>query len=217
MSQLAIGDVLGNYRITSFGYTDKNKKNTHLELCHPAAQFVPDNVRFITRFTANIEKGQTPRVGKKHLGRRYSIAQNILARVYNSKAPYFKFYGGRGIQCHLGFDASSVALNLYLVEGYQDTLTIERIDTNGHYVLGNLRWASMREQSQNKRDNTSIPGISFCELTQRYRVNVRDDDGRSIKLDGASYTFSLFRYGTKSNALKHATQYRDNIRKRLGF
>jgi hypothetical protein len=32
-------------------------------------------------------------------------------------------------------------------------MTIDRIDVDGHYEPGNLRWATQREQSWNKRTN----------------------------------------------------------------
>lgn len=43
-----------------------------------------------------------------------------------------------------------------LSAGYNDTLTIDRIDVDGNYCPENCRWVSIKEQCSNRRSNHFI-------------------------------------------------------------
>lgn len=73
-------------------------------------------------------------------------------RCTNTSLPGYKNYGGRGIEFR--FDSVEQATD-WVIEniGYRPSSkhSIDRIDVNGHYEAGNLRWATSKEQANNKR------------------------------------------------------------------
>lgn len=78
----------------------------------------------------------------------YKCYFSALDRCRNPKRKDYKYYGGRGIEFR--FTSFSEFLNEIGRKPSPD-YSIERIDVNGHYEKGNVRWATKQEQSRNKR------------------------------------------------------------------
>jgi len=101
---------------------------------------------------------------------------NMKSRCYWPGHNSYQHYGGRGvIVCERwlhNFD------NFYYDVGPKPhkTFSLDRIDVNGHYEPGNVRWASPLDQAHNqnlKRNNKlGCMGITYEPERQKYRVRI---------------------------------------------
>ena len=96
----------------------------------------------------------------KHNGkgtRLYRIWAGIKNRCNNPNADAYKNYGGRGITICNEWENDFINFRNWALEnGYNDNLSIDRIDVNGNYESNNCKWASEQEQSNNRRKNHYI-------------------------------------------------------------
>lgn len=95
----------------------------------------------------------------KHGGkgtRLYNIWLAMKARCKNPNRPEYKHYGGRGISVCPDWENFANFQEWAITNGYQDHLTLDRIDVNGNYYPKNCRWATYEEQANNKRKTIKI-------------------------------------------------------------
>lgn len=72
-------------------------------------------------------------------------------RCENPKDANYKNYGARGIQFRFP-SVTDAAICMIETNGLPDrSLELDRIDVNGHYEPGNLRWVTHQQNSQNQR------------------------------------------------------------------
>lgn len=117
----------------------------------------------------NLKSGHTSSCGclQKELGlapshhlrfhRLYNIWSLMKKRCINSTDKLFSYYGGRGIKiCDEWKNDFKVFYDWAMASGYQENLTIDRIDVNGNYEPNNCRWITQKEQVRNIRSNHLI-------------------------------------------------------------
>ena len=87
----------------------------------------------------------------------YNIHSGIVARCTNPRSKCFKDYGGRGItMCAEWRNDFTMFRDWALANGYQNNLSIDRIDNDGNYCPENCRWATEEMQHNNTRYNRLV-------------------------------------------------------------
>jgi excisionase family DNA binding protein len=90
-------------------------------------------------------------------------------RCTNPSTRSYADYGGRGIEYRLPADyGEAVALLIETIGPRPDGMSLDRIDNDGHYEPGNLRWATASDQRRNQRESPYERGIFSSREAARY-------------------------------------------------
>lgn len=88
----------------------------------------------------------------QYTSRLHRIWSAMKQRCYNPRNKAYINYGGRGISvCDDWIHDFSAFSEWALSNGYNDTLTIDRINNDGNYEPDNCRWQTRAQQNKNKR------------------------------------------------------------------
>lgn len=94
--------------------------------------------------------------GHRHT-RIYGIWNAMIARCHRKNTKAYPMYGGRGITvCNEWKNGFQAFYDWAMANGYDDDLSIDRIDNDKGYSPDNCRWVSVDTQANNKRSNISV-------------------------------------------------------------
>ena len=142
-------------KLTVIEYAGSNAKQHSLWLCKCEC-----GKTTIVR-GGNLTSGNTTSCGCKdhHLAktRIYDIWHGMKSRCYRKNHVHYKNYGGRGISvCDEWKNDFMSFYDWAIKNGYDDSLTIDRINNDGNYCPENCRWVTQQEQMNNTRFNRNI-------------------------------------------------------------
>lgn len=100
---------------------------------------------------------------------------SMLDRCYDKNNERYEIYGGRGIRVCDDWKNSFTSFSEWALQnGYQDKLTIDRINNNGDYEPSNCRWSTQKEQARNRSSNLMIKLngelMTLIELSEKMEI-----------------------------------------------
>lgn len=127
--------------------------------------------------------------------RLYTIWHSMYCRCYYKSTNQYKNYGGKGIKVCEEWKSSQGFLNFYnwaINNGYEEKLTLDRIDSNKNYCPENCRWVTSKSQSNNKTNNVfytfngeTKTAKQWCELYSISQTTLNDRLKRGWSLEQA--------------------------------
>lgn len=116
----------------------------------------------------------------RHGGRyspEYAAWMGMIDRCENPKMVSYRDYGGRGISVCERWRHSFASFREDVGPRPSSRHSLDRVDCNGNYEPGNVRWATSSQQNRNRRNNriVCIFGESMCVVAaaERYGVSAR--------------------------------------------
>lgn len=111
----------------------------------------------------------------KHGGegsRLYNIWHHMKERCLNHKHVNYRNYGGKGISvCEEWSNDFSAFRDWAEKNGYEEGLTIDRIDGDKGYSPTNCRWATYKQQGRNRKTNRIVQGKTIAEWAENASVS----------------------------------------------
>ena len=83
----------------------------------------------------------------------YRIWMGMKRRCYDKNTDSYRWYGKRGVSYCKEWEKFEPFYKWAKSNGYEDSLTIDRIDPNVGYCPENCRWVDIKTQQRNKRSN----------------------------------------------------------------
>lgn len=115
--------------------------------------------RFCSRLCSSIAQQSRIRHGEaanRRASIEYSAWQEMRARCRNPSHAAYRHYGGRGITVCDAWRESFEAFLADMGRRPSPDHSLDRIDNDGNYEPGNVRWATRERQARNRRSSVLV-------------------------------------------------------------
>ena len=103
----------------------------------------------------------------------YACWRDMKNRCDSKGNAFYYRYGGRGITYTEEWKEFMPFYEWAMANGYNDSLTLDRIDNDGDYTPDNCKWSTQHEQSMNKthvQGKSGVVGVRW--KANRYQAEV---------------------------------------------
>jgi hypothetical protein len=184
------GKIINNIKFINFSHI-KNKTRIWNCECYCGKKFQAPISRIKNKNTKScgclsksilIKRNKENRKWKTSDKKMYAVWHAMINRCYNKDNWRYKYYGGRGIlvcESWQNFDNYYNWIKNNLGDKSNKNDSIDRINNDGNYEPGNIRWATKKIQSKNKRgpkltaklaEEIRSSDLSRKEISKKYNV-----------------------------------------------
>lgn len=176
------GQRFGRLVVEGFAYTNKHRRSMWVCKCDCGQEKIVDIQHLKNGLTKSCGCLKVDRCKERdfthgYTGTRlYNIWCGMIDRTERSNNHAYKNYGGRGISiCEEWRNSFEAFYQWAIRHGYQDGLSIDRIDVNGNYCPENCRWATAKTQANNMRRNAKFEykgqTLTLQQWAERFHIN----------------------------------------------
>jgi len=159
VSDKYIGQIIGNFEIIELEGKSADGHKVYTVKCMKCGKLI-HNMRITACKLQNLADycvHISLRDFNWHSSRLSKIYRGMISRCNDKDDKAYKFYGKKGIRvCDEWLDSPKSFNNWAVSSGYDDGLTIDRIDSSKNYSPDNCRWVSPKENSKWKSTTTKL-------------------------------------------------------------
>jgi hypothetical protein len=161
--EIPIGKKFGRLTVLGMGHRSATSRQWYWKCrcdCGTEKEIMGCNIRAgVAESCGCLQKERASKANKVHGKSRtktHTAWKNIKQRCLNPKNNHFHDYGGRGIKICDKWKNSFAAFDADIGIPPSPEHTLDRIDNNGNYEPGNVRWVTGLDQIRNRRVSVYI-------------------------------------------------------------